>query len=297
MDENRLGYLMSIFIDRNNTRYISDVLQHRIFEWHEGDIESSRIISANMFAPRGLFVTTTGDVYASNDQSQSVNKWTVDNGVGVNILSPCDRCAGVFIDLNNVLYCSMYNQHNIITKSLNSVSNMLTVVAGTGSPGEMPNMLCRPVGIFVNTNFDLYVADSDNNRIQLFHPGDINGITVAGTLATILLFRPVAIVLDVDNYLYIADTGNCRVVRSGLNGFQCLFGCYVGEDDCNEMYSPYSLAFDNIGNIYVTYPFDYHVQKYFLLNKTCSKCTIFTENFIFNISHRYDDEYNVNEYN
>ena len=35
MDEDQSGYLMSIFINRNNTLYISDILQHRIFEWHE----------------------------------------------------------------------------------------------------------------------------------------------------------------------------------------------------------------------------------------------------------------------
>ena len=291
-DDDQSGYFMSIFIDKNNTLYISDLLHHRILEWHADDIEPSRIIAANMYAPQSVFVTTTGDVYANNDRSHSVNKWTIDNGRGANILSPCDNCAGIFIDLNNVLYCSMYSRHQIITKSLNDVSNTLTVVAGTGFAGKMSNMLFRPVGIFVNTNFDLYVADTENHRIQLFHPRNINGITVAGTSATVFLNRPVAIILDADNYQYIADNGNCRIIRNGWSGSQCLFGCSVSEDDCNQLYSPYRLAFDNIGNIYVTYPFEYRVQKYSLLHKACSKHTMLIENSITNVSHRYNDEYN-----
>ena len=36
------------------------------------------------------------------------------------------------------------------------------------------------MGIFVDINLDLYVADYYNHRIQLFRLGELNGITVAG---------------------------------------------------------------------------------------------------------------------
>ena len=90
------------------------------------------------------------------------------------------ECYGVFVDISDNLYCSMGDRHKVVAQSLNSGSNALTVVAGTGCPGSAANMLYFPRGIFVDINFDLYVADCYNNRIQLFHLGQSIGLTVAG---------------------------------------------------------------------------------------------------------------------
>ena len=53
----------------------------------------------------------------------------------------------------------MQDYHQVITKSLDFVSSPVTVVAGTGTVGSTSNMLNKPRGIFVDINFDLYVAD------------------------------------------------------------------------------------------------------------------------------------------
>ena len=91
-------------------------------------------------------------------------------------------------------------------------------------------MLYNPYGIFVDINFDLYVADCSNSRVQLFQLGQSNALTVAGSAApgTITLNCPTAIVLDADKYLFIADYNNHRIVGSGPNGFQCVVGCSGG---------------------------------------------------------------------
>jgi glucose/arabinose dehydrogenase len=75
-------------------------------------------------------------------------------------------------------------------------------------------MLNSPYGIFVDVNFDLYIADNKNNRIQLFKSGHLNGTTVAGdnTISS-ELWEPSDIVLDADGYLFIADSGNNRIIR------------------------------------------------------------------------------------
>ena len=66
---------------------------------------------------------------------------------------------GLFIDINDYLYCSMRDLHQVVTKPLNSISNQLTIIAGTGCSGSISNMLNGPHGIFVDINLDLYVAD------------------------------------------------------------------------------------------------------------------------------------------
>ena len=67
---------------------------------------------------------------------------------------------------------------------------------------QIVKMLFNPRGIFVNTQFDLYVADCGNKRIQQFHLGDINGITIAGNgVSNTITFKcSIAIIVDTSQY-------------------------------------------------------------------------------------------------
>jgi hypothetical protein len=116
-------------------------------------------------------------------------------------------CYSLFIDINNTLYCSVHNENRIISTSLHDNTSNLIHVTGTDFFGSSSYELDHPYGIFVNTNFDLYVADTGNSRIQLFRPGQKNGVTAAGnnTLQDFKLNRPTGVVLDADGYLFIAD--------------------------------------------------------------------------------------------
>ncbi len=86
-------------------------------------------------------------------------------------------------------------------------------------------MLYNPNGIFVDNNFNLYVADTGNHRIQFFQSGQLTATTVVGKGApgTISLYNPTDVLLDADGYLFIVDSGNYRIVGSASNGFRCIF--------------------------------------------------------------------------
>jgi hypothetical protein len=156
-------------------------------------------------------------------------------------------------------------------KSLNDNSSVLTMVAGLGCAGSTSNMLWNPRGIFVDTNFDLYVADYYNNRIQLFRTGQLTGITVVGNATTTLQY-PSGIILDGDKNLFIADSGNNRIVRSGPTGFRCIVGCTgIYGSGSNQLYTPWSLSFDSYGNIFVTDTNNNRVQKFMLLHYNLGK--------------------------
>jgi len=182
---------------------------------------------------------------------------------------------GIFIDINNTLYFSATNKHKVLSKPLSSSSNILTIVAGTGVAGNAPNMLNNPFGLFVDVNFDLYVADHENNRIQLFRQGQQNAITVAGSGSlnvTITLNRPIHVVLDIEKYLFIVDQWNHRIVGSNENGFHCIVGCTGSSGSfANTLYWSSSMAFDSFGNIYVADEFNHRIQKFLRLNNTLSK--------------------------
>ena len=190
-------------------------------------------------------------------------------------MSVCKQCAGMFLDSNNDLYCSQYDAHQVIRRSLPSSSNPTSIVAGTGCPGSAKNMLNYPQGIFVTLNFDLYVADTWNNRIQLFRSGETDASTVAGNGSngtTISLSRPSGVVLDADGSLFIVDRGRHRIVRSSSLGWQCLVGCTgvlgAASDHLN---NPTTMNFDSDGNLLVSDSGNNRIQKFFLATNSCGR--------------------------
>jgi hypothetical protein len=225
--------------------------------------------NGNLSNPYSLFVTISGDIYIDTLNSfGGVSKWTSNSTSGILTMRTCQQCWDIFVDISNMLYCSLGERHQIIAKSLNYNTNTFLIVAGTGSADTALNTLDNPRGIFVDINFDLYVADCGNNRIQLFHEGKLTGITIAGSGSsnlTITLNCPTGIILDADKYLFIVDNGNNRIVRSGLNGFQCLLGCSGSSGSAsNQLNGPWSHSFDSYGNIFVTDQGNNRIQKFIL---------------------------------
>jgi hypothetical protein len=168
----------------------------------------------------------------------------------------------------------MTTYHQVAKKSLYSNSTAFSTVIGTGCPGSASNMLYNPVGIFVDINFDLYVADCSNGRIQLFRLGETIASTVAGNEASenIPLKCPTYVMLDADKYLYIVDSNNDRIIVGGSSGFRCLVGC-VGlfYPVSMRLYRPQRMAFDSYGNIFVTDFVSSRIQKFILSGNLCSK--------------------------
>jgi hypothetical protein len=243
--------------------------------WLEGNTTPIRTLSTGLDSPYGIFVTITGDIYVDNGYTHhQVNLWTLNATNGVTTMYVSGRCWGVFLDIYENLYCSLYDSHQVIKRSFNNSANTTTILAGNGSAGSASNMLDNPRGIFVDTDLNLYVADYANNRIQFFRLGELNGTTVAGSSAsgTITLSGPAGVVLDADGYLFISDNYNNRIIGSFPNGFRCIIGCSeVSGSDSNDLNSPWGISFDSYGNLFVADGYNSRIQKFFLATNSCGK--------------------------
>jgi hypothetical protein len=247
--------------------------------WFNNSINHpTRTISGNIASPYTLFVTTSGDIYVDNGQfNHQVDKWTLNTNSSVPAMYVGSGCYGLFVDINNTLYCSLHGLNQVVTKSLNSDSNITKTVAGNGTAGSTSNMLNKSEGIFVNINFDLYVADYGNNRIQLFQSGQLNATTVAGNKSsnpTIILNGPTGIVLDAEGYLFIVENNENRIIGSGPNGFRCIVGCSGAGTASNQLRGPQTLSFDSYGNMFVTDWGNSRIQKFIFLNNSSGKCSM-----------------------
>ena len=266
-----------LFIDTNDTVYVAMQETNRVQVWSSQSGAPIRTLSTDLNNPATIFVTTNGNIYVDSGANYRVELWTLNATKGTNVMNVTNQCMGLFIDTNNTLYCSASESHVVLAKSLTESSQPIVTVAGKDKTcGDGADELCLPNGIFVDTNFNLYVADWVYNRIQKFKLGEKNGQTVAGYGSSQVtdLSGPTSVTLDADGYLFIVDMNNNRVMGSGLNGFRCVVGCSKTITSLlNRFNGPRTAAFDSSGNLFVTDRSSSRILKFALKNNSCSKLT------------------------
>ncbi|CAF1467283.1 unnamed protein product [Adineta steineri] len=263
----------NLFISTNNTIYVVNRETEQIIMWEEGSVNPTKHISGSLKFLYSLFVTSNGDIFISEGLTNvRVSRWSSKTGAFDTVINMISSCWGLFVDINENLYCSMLDYHQVVKGSLNDPVMTTSAVAGTKTQGSASNELDGPRGSFVDVNLDLYVADCGNDRVQLFQLGQLHGITVAGSrsaYATISLSCPSSIVLDAVKHLFIVDQSNDRIVGSSANGFRCLVGCYGKGSRSNQLSTPVALSFDRFGNMFVTDYANDRIQKFQLLESSC----------------------------
>ena len=253
-------------VDRENSR---------VQVWFNNSVTLMSINATNASSPLSLFVTDKEEIYVDNGiLNGQVDKWAINGTLMGTPMFTASSCYGLFVDIDHRIYCCLKESHQVISRSLTSDTGTLSIAAGIGCPGNSSNMLYEPRGIFVHTNLDLYVADSSNNRVQLFHPGQLNGATVAGEGApgSLSLHYPTGVVLDGNRYLFIVDCYNGRIIGSDSKGFRCLVGCSGSGNASNQLLTPFLLSFDIDGNMFVVDGGNHRIQKFLLSANSCGKC-------------------------
>ena len=291
-DNNTVGISpRALFINRNNTIFMARFDNGRVLIWRNASANLTTTIVANLSSPGSLFVTNDEQIFVDGGSSgNQIDRWT-SNGTRLSSPMPsCStRCYGMFVDVMDNLYCSQYDKHQVLRRSLLVESSAVTIVAGTGCSGSTTDTLSSPLGIFVTIDLDLYVADCGNDRVQFFRSGQMNGTTLVGNVAngTIALNCPSGIVLDADGYLFIVDQGNHRIVGSGPSGFRCLVGCSGQGSASHQLSSPWMMSFDRDGNIFVTDTDNNRIQKFLLSSNSCGESSRVDSKYFIVVSTRW----------
>ncbi|CAF1286286.1 unnamed protein product [Adineta ricciae] len=278
---NNINDLFGLFVDINNIIYATSQRSNTIYIWSGNSSNLIHTLSGNLNSPGAVFVANNGDIYVDNGKNSQLLKWTSNGSQSELVTNISAQTLGIFIDLNDTLYISYDDLHEVVKMSLSNGSSPLETVAGNSTAGSDAYSLSHPNGIFVDSEFSLYVADAFNNRIQKFAVGQRNGTTVAGngTSGSFQLTMPTGVFIDGGGYLFIVDTSNNRIIGSGLYGFRCIVGCStpVAGSLSNQLNAPRTLGFDSYGNIFVSDRSNQQIQKFILMTNSCAIETTTTQ--------------------
>lgn len=223
---NQLALPTGIFLmKRTKTLYVADSGNERVlmFSLNHPSSPSTTVIS-NVRAPSKIYVDDDDKdgpiIYMPVWYKNRLEKWTKGASEGIELVDECRSCFGVALDKEKNVYVAESDRHRVIKWSPQTNSTV-TVAGQTDERGTTDEYLSEPKGIYFDQSTDtLYVADSENNRIQKWNKNALFGIKVAGANTSYpggdngSLDEPEGVRVDEQTkVIYVTDTINNRIVR------------------------------------------------------------------------------------
>ncbi len=245
---NVLNSPYSMFLDTNNGNnlYISEFGAHRVmmFTAMQSNTPPPKIVAGTGTAgtaanqlnmPCGIAVDRQGNMYIADHGNHRVMRYAPNatsgtliigsGAAGSNSLSLRNPASLYLDEHNSWLYIADVNNHRVQRFSLNNSFPLNgTTVAGGNGAGLGSHQLNSPYGIWVsNKTGAVYVADSNNHRIQRWSLGATIGVTVGGSpngisgINATMLKNPYRLTANTnETTLYVSDGGNKRIQRFQL---------------------------------------------------------------------------------
>jgi sugar lactone lactonase YvrE len=246
-------------------------------------------------------VDSAGNVYVADTVNSTIRKMTpVGTNWVVTTLAGLAGCTGtndgtgsaarfyypngVAVDSAGNIYVADSGNHTIREVTPVGTDWVVTTLAGlAGSAGGAngTNSAARfnyPAAVAVDTNGNVYVADSGNNTIRKVTPAGVvttlaglasnNTGSTDGTGSAARFNGPANMAVDTNGNVYLADSGNNTIrevtpagVVTTLAGLAGHAGSTDGTNSAARFNLPYGVAVDSAGNLYVADTLNYTIRK------------------------------------
>lgn len=199
--------------------------------------------------PHGIYIGHDNRVYCADDGDHTVRKFTLDGKLllvlGTEDLPgedgrPFNRPTNVALSPSGEIYVS----DGYSNARIHKFSPDGTLLLSWGEHGEGPGQFNIPHGVWVDGDNRVYVADRQNNRIQIF--------TSQGEYLTQWtgFLRPCSIFIDTENNVYIPEL-HARMSILSVDGE--LVARWGGErsDAPGQFIAPHCACTDSRGDLYI----------------------------------------------
>jgi len=272
---NQLSDPWGVYVDDDQTIYVTDRYNHRIMEWKNGATSGRVVAGGNgqgnrndqLNYPKNVIIDKqTNSLFICDRGNQRVVRWPRRNGTsGETIISNVD-CRDLTMDNDGYLYVSDKSKQEVRRWKIGETNG--TVVAGGNGPGNRLDQLQAPYYIFVDQDHSVYVSDYDNHRVIKWMKGAKEGIVVAGGqgqgTSRTQLAGPRGLIVDQLGTVYVADENNHRLMRwpKGAREGSVVVGGNGSGEQANQLNDPMSLSCDRQNNLYVVDYGNHRVQKF-----------------------------------
>ena len=184
---NLLNYPSAIVrVASTGTLYLADTMNHRIMQYLSG--------------------ASSGTVVAGG------------NGAGTGTTQLWYPYGFALDSSSNSLIIVNYAANNVVRWVFGASSWTLLAGSSSGVSGSTATLMNSPLSVVLDSYGNLYVSDTNNQRIQMFLSGQSNATTIAGITGSTgasatQLSSPYWAILDSQLNLYVADTYNHRIQR------------------------------------------------------------------------------------
>ncbi|CAF1128659.1 unnamed protein product [Adineta steineri] len=240
LNSSQLNFVNDVYVDIYGNIYVTDTRNYRIQKYINGSKNATSLAGVNGSAGSALnqlntsryFTFDSTDTYMYivdsgnhrilrylTNSTSGTNGTLVAGGTGTsNANTSLNSPWGIHYlpSISNDLFITNTNGHSVIRWTPGASSGVF-VAGKPGVSGSNSTLLNYPTGIKLDNYMNIYVADTQNNRIQLFCANSNIGATIAGNGSAgsdaIQLDGPRGIAFDSAMNMYIGDVGNLRVQK------------------------------------------------------------------------------------
>ena len=231
-------------------------------------------------------------MYICDHHNYRVQMWTKGATTGVKIIDTtgADHPEALTFDKNRFLYLTGHSEDRVIRYTPN-FSSFTTVAGVANSASSALTHLHSPLGMDLDNNLNLYIADTDNKRVVKWAPNATSGTIVIGTGST-PKFYGLLLSLYSSNQAYVSSEDAGAVYLWTFNAASPDVTLTQVNGTPAVLNDPRGIEYDTYGNLYVVDVSNKRIVMY-CANSTVGKVAV-QDNAVTDIRKPYDVAFDSN---